>query len=78
MPYDSELDKKVYSESWESDATRVSVGVFSYNNGPKKIQISRENKDGDGNLRFAKLGRMTKEELAGVMPFIQAALKHMD
>jgi predicted transcriptional regulator len=78
MPYDPELDKKVFYETKEFDSTRVTVGVFSYNNGEKKLQLSRENVDQTGEWRFAKLGRMTKDEVEAVLPLIQAALEHME
>ena len=77
MPYDASLDKSVFSKSHENDDGRITVSVFSYNNGPKKIQIVRENRDPEGAFRFAKLGRMTKEEAQAVLPLIQEALSSM-
>ena len=78
MPYDSTLDKQTFTKSWEGEGTKINVSVYSYNNGPKKLQISRENMTADGEPRFAKLGRMTKEETEAVLPYIQEALKHFD
>ncbi len=77
MPYDSSLDNKVFSKSWEDENTRVSVSVYSYNNGPKKAQISRETRDAEGQFRFSKLGRLTKDELQSILPFFQEALSAM-
>ena len=77
MPYDSSLDSQLFSKSWENEETKVTVSVYSYNNGPKKLQISRENKDSEGASRFSKLGRMTKEEFQGILPFFQEALEHL-
>ena len=77
MPYDKSLDVSLFSKSWEDDGTRVTVSVYSYNNGAKKLQISRENKNAEEELRFAKLGRMTKEETQGILPFITEALAHL-
>lgn len=77
MPYDADLDKELFSKSWEGERTRIRVGLFSYNNGPKKIQITRENKDAEGEFRFTKLGRLTKEEVEGVLPLIEKALAEM-
>ena len=74
MPYDASLDKQVFTKSWEGEGTKVSVNVYSYNNGPKKLQISRENFTGEGEPRFAKLGRLTREELEAILPFLQEAL----
>ena len=77
MPYDSSLDQRIFGDSWESDSTRINVSVFSYNNGPKKVQITRENKDSTGNFRFTKLGRMSKDELQAVLPLLNEALHKM-
>ena len=74
MPYDSSLDKQSFTKSWEGEGTKISVSVYSYNNGPKKIQISRENYTADGEPRFAKLGRLTKDELEAILPNLQEAL----
>lgn len=74
MPYDSSLDQKIFSKSWENDDTKVSVTVYSYNQGQKKVQLSRENMNAEGEPRFSKLGRLTKEELEAVLPFLQEAL----
>lgn len=77
MPYDSELDQKLFSENWENERCRITVSVFSYNGGPGKVQITRENKDAQNNFRFTKLGRMSKEELLAVLPLINNALQKM-
>ena len=77
MPYDSSLDKQLFTKSFESDDTKITVSVFSYNNGPKKLQISREVPDAEGQMRFAKLGRMTKDEFQAILPFLQEAVGAM-
>ena len=77
MPYDASLDKEVFAKSHENDDGKITVSVHSYNNGPKKLQIVRENRDQEGGLRFAKLGRMTKEEAQAILPLIQEALSNM-
>lgn len=77
MPYDKSLDKELFSKNWEDDGTRVTVSVYSYNGGVKKLQLSRENKNAEGELRFAKLGRMTKEEAEAILPFITEAIGHL-
>lgn len=77
MPYDSNLDELVTSNSWEDEGTRITVSVYSYNNGPKKLQITRENKDANGNFRFTKLGRLAKSEIEAILPNIQTAIAEM-
>lgn len=77
MPYDSSLDVESFSRAWEKDTGKIIVSVHAYNNGPKKIQITREVKDREGKASFAKLGRLSKDEAAGIIPLIQEALKGM-
>jgi hypothetical protein len=74
MPYDKNLDSELFTEIKEFDRTRIRVGVFSYNDGPQKVQLSRENKNRDDEWRFAKLGRLTKEEAEAILPMIQNAI----
>ena len=78
MPYDAKLDKQIFSKFWENDTTKLTVSIYSYNNGAQKLQISRENKNAEGENTFAKLGRMTKDEAQAVLPFIQEALGKME
>jgi hypothetical protein len=73
MPYDASLDKQLFSKSYEDDDSKLTVSIYSYNGGIKKLQISRETKNAEGELRFAKLGRMTKEEFTAILPLLQEA-----
>ena len=77
MPYNSNLDAELFSKFWENDTGKIVVSVHSYNNGPKKLQITRELEGKEGGATFAKLGRLTKEETEGILPLIQEALKVM-
>lgn len=78
MPYESSLDERLFSKTWETDSERLTVSIYSYNKGTKKMQINRENKDPQGEFRFAKLGRLSKEEAEAIIPLMQEASKHMD
>lgn len=73
MPYDASLDKQLFAKSHEIDGTKITVSIYSYNNGAKKLQLSRENQDAEGQWRFSKLGRMTKEEFQAILPLLQEA-----
>ncbi len=77
MPYDAALDKEVFKVTKEFGESRITVGVFSYNNGEKKLQISRENASEENQWRFAKLGRMNKKEAQEVAPLIMKAIENM-
>ena len=77
MAFDKNLDKEIFSETATFETSKIKVGVYSYNDGEKKLQISRENMNQDGEWSFSKLGRMFKDEVEAVVPLIQKALEHM-
>ncbi len=79
MPYDKSLDKEVFADSVEFETTKITVSIFSYNEGMPKIQFSRNNRNQNtGDWGFAKLGRMTKQEIEAALPIIQKAVEKMD
>ena len=78
MAYNSSLDEQIFAKSWQGDGTTLTVGVYSYNGGVKKIQISREIANEEGKPGFAKMGRLTKEELQAILPLLQEALAKME
>ncbi|MFW5991505.1 MAG: hypothetical protein ACOCQX_04720 [Candidatus Nanoarchaeia archaeon] len=78
MAFDKSLDKQLFEDSVEFEGTTIKVGVYSYNEGPKKLQIIRKNVNAQGEPSFAKLGRMNKEEVEAVIPLMQKALEYME
>jgi hypothetical protein len=77
MPYDKTLDVESFKETKELGDTRITVGVFSYNGGEKKLQVSRENRGQTEEWRFAKLGRMAKDEAKEIVPVMMKAIEVM-
>ena len=77
MPYDQSLDVATFKETKSFENTRVTAAVYSYNNGPKKLQLSRENLDSNEEWRFSKLGRLTKVEAQEILPIMVKALENM-
>lgn len=77
MPYDQSLDVETFKETKEFERTRITVGIFSYNGGAKKLQLTRENMDQSEAWRFAKLGRLTKEEAMEIIPIMLKAAEKM-
>ena len=77
MAFDKSLDKEMFAESAKFETTKITVGIYSYNGGEKKMQIARENMNQNGEWSFAKLGRMVKEEAEAVIPLMQKAIKEM-
>lgn len=78
MPYDKELDVRLFEKNWDNGVDKLTVSVQQYNNGAKKLQISRESKGANNEYKFAKLGRMTKVEIEGILPAIEEAIGQMD
>jgi len=77
--FDKELDKELFGESVNFDNTKLRVSVMSYNEGVKKLQISRENYDvNSDSFRWSKLGRLNKSEVEAILPLIEKAVKEMD
>jgi hypothetical protein len=76
MPYDASLDASTFKEVLDFENTRLTVGVFSYNGAPKKLQISRENLI-DGSWSYTKLGRLSKDEAVAVAPILMKAIETM-
>ena len=77
MPYDKSLDVEIFKEVKEFESTRIHVGVYSYNNGEKKLQITRENKSSTDEWQFVKLGRVNKVELREIIPVMMKAVEKM-
>ncbi len=77
MPYDSNLDEQLFVKEAETETGKILVSVYSYNKGAKKLQITREVRDREGNYTFARLGRLSKEEIQMILPFIQEAIALM-
>ena len=77
MAFDKSLDKELFSEKVDFERSVITVAVFSYNEGTPKLQLGRQNKNVEGELSFAKLGRMTKEEVEAVLPLIEKAKEHL-
>lgn len=77
MPYDASRDAELFTKSYEDDMGKIVVSVHSYNNGPLKLQITRQVKDKEGQFTFAKMGRLSKDETEGILPLIQEALGKM-
>lgn len=77
MAFDKSLDNELWSETADFETTKIKVSIMSYNEGPKKVQISRENLvPSTGDYRFSKLGRLTKDESEAVLPMLQKALEN--
>ena len=77
MAFDPNLDKQLFAETTKFETTRITVSVQQYNEGEKKMQISRENMNQNMEWSFSKLGRMFKDEAEAVIPLMQKALEHM-
>jgi hypothetical protein len=77
MAFDKSLDKELFSESVDFERSVITVAVFSYNEGTPKLQLGRQNKNAEGELSFAKLGRLMKEEVEVILPLMEKAKEHL-
>lgn len=72
------FDKKIFSRAWEGKTWRIIVSVHAYKGGSPKLMLTRERTGRKfENAPFAKLGRISKEEMMGIYPLLQEALFHM-
>ena len=77
--FDKSLDVETFGEDAKFETTKIRVSVMSYNEGRAKVQLSRENLNPeDGEWRWSKLGRMTKEESQAVLPLLEKAISEME
>ena len=76
MPYDASLDVATFKEVIDFENTRLTIGVFSYNGAPKKLQITRENLI-DGAWSFTKMGRLSKDEAQAAVRIMMKAISAM-
>lgn len=76
--FDPNLDNELFGEDVTLGNQRLKVAVMSYNEGIPKLQIVRERLKEDGTGTFAKLGRMTLDEVTAVLPLIQKAKEFME
>lgn len=77
MPFDPNLDVCKGEEVLEFEGSNIKVGVYSYNEGQSKMQLSRERVNAEGKTSFAKLGRVTKEEAEKIIPAMQKLIENM-
>jgi len=77
MPYEKSLDVETFKETKEFEDTRIHIGVYSYNGGEKKLQVTRENKSASEEWQFVKLGRMSKDEVKDIVPIMMKAVEKM-
>ena len=78
MAYENDKDKEIFSETIQQEKSKLVVSVYSYNNGKPKLQIARNLLDTKSNTYiFAKLGRLSKDELTQILPVINNAMAVM-
>ncbi len=76
--FDASLDVKVFSKEVEVGKSKIVLDVCSYNNGAKKLQFSRLNESKeDGSWVFAKLGRISKDEVKAIHAALPEIYKNM-
>lgn len=76
--FDKTLDVEVFGTEAKFETSKIKVSIMSYNEGIKKLQISREILDmNTGDYKWGKLGRLNKDEVSAILPLIKEASEHM-
>jgi len=76
--FDKTKDKQLAKETIVTEKGQIEVSIMQYNEGIKKLQLSRMVKNGEEvELRFAKLGRLTKEEAQKLLDVLPEMIKEM-
>ena len=77
MAFDPEKDKLIneIEIDFPEGQTKIIVSVRQYDNGPKKLQLIRESTK-PGRMKWAKLGRLTKNETVKVIEAMGEMLSH--
>ena len=78
MAFDPTLDVEKWGEEIEFEGQKIKVSVMSYNEGIQKLQVARQKQNAEGEWSFAKLGRMTKEEVEKILPAMQKCVEKME
>ena len=67
MAFNRDKDVELESKEVLNDGNNVlTIGIYQYDGGVPKVQIKREITKSDGERKFAKLGRLTLEEVEAV------------
>lgn len=76
MVYEIGKDTELWKEEVVVDKYRFEVKVRCYDEGDKKVEISRNFTEiEEGKPKFTKLGRMTSEEVVALIPVMQKAIE---
>lgn len=75
--FDKSLDKELFNKELDAGNSKISVGVFSYNGGAPKVQLSKKVANKEGEWEFVKVGRLNKDEVKAVCNLLAEAHKKM-
>ena len=79
MAYDKELDKTIWEKAKQTGDQELIVGIYSYNDGEKKIGFRRKflTTRGDWDSGFRRIGRLTLEEAKTINDIFQEAINEL-
>ncbi len=75
MPFDESKDKVLWEKQVPVDGGMIEIKVCSYNAARPKVQIGRLRGEDPEKMSFAKLGRLSAEELKMSLPVLEEALE---
>ena len=73
MPYESSKDETLAEETIERGDYLLKVSLYSYDGAKPKLQLSRILLK-DGREQFAKLGRLTIEDVESIIPAMKKVI----
>ena len=78
MAYKADNDKLIkLFENIDENENGLLYSVMSYNNGEKKLQMSRTYKKADGSMGYGNTGRLTVKELEWLLENIPSIIEEM-
>lgn len=78
MAYDKTLETVFIEESVKiNDNAFINVGVYSYNNGLKKLGFTRQIVTGE-TKSFRPIGRISSDEMKSIAPSLKKALVELN
>ena len=77
MGYDQTKDEEITKEELERGHYKLIVSLHSYDGGQIKLQLGRVNFSEKGE-QYAKLGRLSKEDLLQLLPVIEKMIPQMN
>ena len=75
--YDTDKDKLIKLFEYKKEKTSILLSIFSYDNGPLKLGITRSYEKKDGSIGYSSSGRLSKDEVEFIKENIDEIIEIM-